>query len=1046
MVRKFFSSSEGVAAEERFWTAHRYKAFLSYARADKAAATKFHEMLENFKVPKGLRNIRTPFGHPPRRIAPVFRDLSDLDAHGGLTENIQNALRQSAFLVVMCSPAAAQSRWVNAEIENFISIHDECRIIAVLVDGDPIAYDHKTKPSGAFPPALLKAYRQHGRDEPTAPDIRADAEGFDYAVVKTAAAIIGVTPELLSQRVAQRDRREKHRHQQIAVSMTLLAALTAIASWVAFGKLNQSELRRSIALAGRSQQSFAEEKFDQAALIALAALPDHRAIISGPATRESAFAFRKADYWNRLQALASSDKLLVRALAASPDGSAIAIGDQDGGVKLLNTSDGRELTKIDGHPCPTDNSPNARCSITDIVFHIDGKSFATASFDDTVKIWSAETGELLREIAGHAERRTIRTESSTVRMIEGAVVSLDLSPNGDLLASASWDGTARIWNYHTGEEITRITHGVSPLHNVQFDNTGEYFAATGEDGVAALWSSRDGMLQTNFDFGTQHSSRGLDFSPDGQNVAISYENGSAGIFDLSTGALGYVLSIGGEPKIVRYSPDGERILVAGRSPKMVMFNATTGARMWEAIAHEELVNDAVFSDDGNFLITAGIDGRAIMWRAYDGMKAAVIGNSETSIVDLEALDGGKRIATSGADGVAIWHGFNWRTPRVLSTRNCDNENPLAPGTCWSHHTEYSNDGSLSAILWADGDLALFSHRNGAEMAPPRSLQNPINAFTFASGANALIAPSAGGVQLVELKTGDVKRTWLKNVDSIRSIEISQDGNAAIAIASDQTVWLIDVSSEMAPRRVGERFCKTFFVQQGASVASVNNSGEIELSRTADGGGLNTGKVFPEQCFAGTAHAVSADGNTFAVSIGRSVIVVDANSGEIISKMPARERRINALALSSAGDTLIVGESFTRAIVFIDIKSGQTKRNMETREGMSLFVTDSTGSILYSAGQQTAIDMWDIEAAGYIATQITNGRPTALAVNNDTRMLIAATDTGRVLEMERPALLTGRALAEAGCQNLAPGRQFTQKELEEPTIGGLLTTSELKLCH
>ena len=97
----------------------RYYAFLSYSHKDKELADWLHRELEKFRVPHSLAGKLTANGVVPRRLTPVFRDQHDLSAGADLGEEIKAALAASQFLVVLCSPTAATSRWTNAEIESF---------------------------------------------------------------------------------------------------------------------------------------------------------------------------------------------------------------------------------------------------------------------------------------------------------------------------------------------------------------------------------------------------------------------------------------------------------------------------------------------------------------------------------------------------------------------------------------------------------------------------------------------------------------------------------------------------------------------------------------------------------------------------------------------------------------------------------------------------------------------------------------------------------------------------------------------------------------
>src|SRR5688572_32727949 len=95
---------------------HRYWAYLSYSHRDEADAKWLHTALEKFTVPAGLVGRETASGPIPKSFAPIFRDRQELAASSDLGGGIREALAGSRFLIVLCSPAAAESRWTNEEI------------------------------------------------------------------------------------------------------------------------------------------------------------------------------------------------------------------------------------------------------------------------------------------------------------------------------------------------------------------------------------------------------------------------------------------------------------------------------------------------------------------------------------------------------------------------------------------------------------------------------------------------------------------------------------------------------------------------------------------------------------------------------------------------------------------------------------------------------------------------------------------------------------------------------------------------------------------
>src|SRR5262245_5367924 len=122
-------------------TEPKYWAFISYSHRDKAWADWLHKSLETFAVPSRLIGRDSRDGKVPQRLFPIFRDREELPTSGDLGGNISEALAASRYLVVICSPAAAASRWVDEEIRAFKALGKSNRVLCLIVDGEPNASD-----------------------------------------------------------------------------------------------------------------------------------------------------------------------------------------------------------------------------------------------------------------------------------------------------------------------------------------------------------------------------------------------------------------------------------------------------------------------------------------------------------------------------------------------------------------------------------------------------------------------------------------------------------------------------------------------------------------------------------------------------------------------------------------------------------------------------------------------------------------------------------------------------------------------------------------
>jgi len=218
---------DGPDAEYAYW------GFVSYSSRDGRWGRWIHRKIESYGIPARLVSQPTPVGSPaPKRFRPVFRDRDELPASADLGAELERALRASRYLIVVCSPSAARSEWVNREIETFIAMGRADRIFAIIVDGEPNSGDARE----CFPPALRQLTL-------VAADARRHGDGKTGARLKLLAGMLGVGFEAL------RLRHEQQRNRRlwfIIAGAFVLAAVLAAMAWYS----NEQRLK---AVAARNQ-------------------------------------------------------------------------------------------------------------------------------------------------------------------------------------------------------------------------------------------------------------------------------------------------------------------------------------------------------------------------------------------------------------------------------------------------------------------------------------------------------------------------------------------------------------------------------------------------------------------------------------------------------------------------------------------------------------------------------------------------------------------------------------------------------------------------
>jgi len=213
--------------------AHRYRAFLCYSHRDSAWADWLHHALESFPIPARLVGIETGAGVIPRKLAPVFRDRDELPSATNLGAKVSDALAQSANLVVICSPHAAQSHWVDEEVRTFQRLGRGDRIFCLIVEGEPGASRWAGREHDeCIPSALTHRFDAAGNEtterlDPIAADARPGMDGRANARTKLVAGLLGVDLDDLRQR--ERRRRRWNVTAAIAIGFALLCLTSALA-------------------------------------------------------------------------------------------------------------------------------------------------------------------------------------------------------------------------------------------------------------------------------------------------------------------------------------------------------------------------------------------------------------------------------------------------------------------------------------------------------------------------------------------------------------------------------------------------------------------------------------------------------------------------------------------------------------------------------------------------------------------------------------------------------------------------------------------------
>ena len=369
----------------------------------------------------------------------IFVDTADLSANPGLWPSIEDALNSSQWFILLASAEAAESDWVNREVQWWIANRSPGRLL-VVGTSPGLAWDEQTGDWAAdapVPPALRGAFA----DEPRWVDlstVRLDS-GRPVIPPNDVAAVAAPLrgrhlDELVGEHLRQH-RRAMHLAGGAVAVMALLTALAVVVSVVAIGERNSAIREQTISLSRQlAAESLAVDSTDpltarQLAVAAWSVYPTDQA--------ELAMSTLLAE---QLQdGICPPRARGVNGVAFSPDGKLLASADDDGTVRLWNPATGQAV----GKPLSADKPVPGELvdAVNGVAFSPDGKLLASAGNDGTVRLWNPATGQ------------PIGSPLPADTGADGGVNGVAFSPDGKLLASADADGTVRLWNPATGQPV-----------------------------------------------------------------------------------------------------------------------------------------------------------------------------------------------------------------------------------------------------------------------------------------------------------------------------------------------------------------------------------------------------------------------------------------------------------------------------------------------------------------------------------------------------------------------------------------------------------------
>ncbi|MEG4107485.1 nSTAND1 domain-containing NTPase [Microcoleus sp. S13_C5] len=572
-------------------------------------------------------------------------------------------------------------------------------------------------------------------------------------------------------------------------------------------------------------------------------------------------------------------------------------------------------------------------SVNGVSFSRDGRMLASASHDNTVKLWDVATGNEIKTLTGHTS----------------SVNGVSFSPDGKMLASASKDHTVKLWDTATGKQIKTLTGHTNEVNRVSFSPDGKMLASASNDQTVRLWDTATGKEIKTL---TRHNGWvwGVSFSHDGKMLASASHDKTVKLWDTATGKeiktlTGHTKEVWG----VSFSPDDKMLASASNDKTVKLWDTATGKEIKTLIGHNDWVLGVSFSRDGKMLASASKDHKVKLWDTVTGKEIKTLAGHTDEVWAVSFSRDGKMLASASVDHtVKLW---DTATGKEIKT--------LAGHTDKVWAVSFSRDGKMLASASVDHTVKLWDTATGKEIKTLAGHTDKVWAVSFSRDGKMLASASDDKtVKLWDTATGKQVQTLIGHTRGVGWVSFSPDGKMLASASDDKTVKLWDTATgKQIQTLIGHTMSvwQVSFSPDGKMLASASNDHTVKLWDTATGKQIQTLIGHTNQV---RGVSFSPDGKMLAsASADKTVKLWDVATGNEIKTLTGHTEDVNKVSFNP-DSKMLASASNDNTVKLWDIATGKEIKTLTGHTSSVNGVSFSRdGKMLASASNDKTVKLW-----------------------------------------------------------------------------------------